>query len=349
MEKTTQMNWVLCVLAASILSPSLASERVELGERHGVQEMIVSVSSLDAAISIYEQAADWSVLYRSEGNAELAAFWNVPGVRSGHVVMGLPSTDKGRLRLVKFHDVQQQRIRSSARPFDTGGIFNINALTKDLEGSFGDLRSHAFQGFADPTYYSIFGRRYGGALLRGHDGVVINLLHRVDQPWDDLPNFTKLSHIRNATQMVANYEESFRFFTEQLGWDVRWEAEPTWPEDGANNMGLPNSLLISGQVQERAASFRASPDADGGSIEIFAFEGISGRDYSARAVPPNLGILMYLIHWPGLADYAKTIRDRGVSPERPLSNISLPPYGDVRAMMLKAPSGALLMFFEQKA
>ncbi len=332
-----------------ILALPAGSETLDISERRGLQEMVVSVKFLDRAIATYEEITGWEVAYRGLAPSEQALHWGLnEDVVIDQAVMRVPNTEKGYLRLVKFMDVPQVRIRSSARPFDTGAIFNFNALVKDLEGVFESMRDFGFVGFADPTYYTIFGKEYGGAMLRGHDGVVINLLHRVNDPYDDVPPFTRMSHVVNATQMVDDYDESLEFFRDKLGWHVRWEAAPEWPEDGSNNMSLPNNLLLEGKVKERAASFIFAPDADGGSIEIFKFDGATGADFSDRAHPPNLGVLMYRVHVPDLDDYARRLKANGVPVVRPMTSMRLAPYGSVKAMVIMAPSGAWIELFEQQ-
>lgn len=328
--------------------PSQA-QQVDLSARRGLQEMVVSVKNLDRAIETYKAIAGWEVAYRGLAPQQQAVHWGLSAdTPIEQAVMRVPGTEKGYLRLVRFLGVEQVRIRSSARPFDTGAIFNFNALVKDLEGVFESMRDYGFVGFADPTYYTIFGKEYGGAMLRGHDGVVINLLHRVNDPYADIPPFSKMSHVVNATQMVDDYEENLEFFRDKLGWHVRWEAAPTWPEDGSNNMGIPNSLLLDGTVTEMAASFLFDSEADGGSIEIFKFNGVTGADYAHRAHPPNLGVLMYRVHVPALAAYKSKIEGNGVQAHRPLSAGVIAPYGDVESFIIRAPSGAWIEFFEQQ-
>jgi len=335
---------VLAFLACSQAQASL----VELADRKGMQEMIVSVKDLSRAAALYQQVAGWRVVAKETAPAALATFWQVPSTsRVEQIVLGNPSTTKGYLRLVKFHGVPQVQIRSSGRPFDTGGIFNLNMLVRDMDAAFEGLRDHGFHGYADPNRYTILGKSYAGAMLQGHDGVVINLLQRIGQSYDDMPPFTLMSHVINATQMVSDYSESLEFLTKKLGWKVRWEASPSWPEDGSNNMGLPNNLVSTGQVKGRAASFQFGADANGGAMEIFHFEGVTGLDFSSRAHPPNLGVLMYGIHVPDIEAYAAQLKSRGVPPHLPMTTFRLAPYGTVKAMIVKAPSGAWLQFFQQ--
>jgi len=339
---------LVLTLMSGLWAP-VSAQHLDISDRRGLQEMVVSVKFLDRAIQTYLNIAYWEVAYRGVASSAQAVHWGLPpDTPIEQAVLRVPGTEKGYLRLVRFVGVEQVRIRSSARPFDTGAIFNFNALVKDLDDVFEVMRDNGFVGFADPTYYTIFGKEYGGAMLRGHDGVVINLLQRVDDPYADVPPFTRMSHVVNATQMVDDYEESLEFFRDKLGWHVRWEAAPTWPEDGSNNMSLPNSMLIEGTVKERAASFLFAPDADGGSVEIFKFDGVSGADFSDRAVPPNLGVLMYRVHVPDLEEYARRIAANGVEAIVPFAEVDVPPYGLVKSMIIEAPSGAWIELFEQE-
>jgi catechol 2,3-dioxygenase-like lactoylglutathione lyase family enzyme len=330
------------------MSTATSVQAIDLSRRAGVQEIVVSVKNLDRAAEVYRQVARYEIKHEGMADPTLAAAWGLPpGTPMRERVLGLPSTDKGLLRLINIQGLAQVQVRSSARPFDTGGIFNFNSLVKDMDGVFEALRDHGFQGFADPNRYTLFGKSYAGAMLRGHDGVVVNLLQRVNQSYDDQPAFETMSHIINATQMVRDYQESREFFVDKMDWVVRWEASPTWPSDGSNNMGLPNSVLLSGTVKEKAASFAFSKQADGGTIEIFNFEGVTGRDFSDRAQPPNLGILTYRVHVPGLTAYARQIAARGVTPHRPMTEAVIAPYGKVRIVVVRAPSGAWIELFEQ--
>ncbi len=321
---------------------------IDLSNVRGVQEMVVSVHDLSRSTALYQDVARWQIIHEGLADPDQVQLWgvarNVPVQQS---LLGNPGIHTGLLRLIRFVGVDQQRIRSSARPFDTGAIFNINALVKDMTGTFEALRDWGFQGFSDPNYYDIFGKRYGGAMLRGHDGVVINLLERVDEGYEDQPVFATMSNVNNATQVVADYSRAYEFFTTKLGWRVRWEASPRWPPDGSNNMSLPNSLLVAGAVQERAASFHLDPGMAGGTIEIFAFQGISGIDFAARAAAPNLGILMYVVHVAGLCHYLDEIAGRGVVPVSGPSQFRLDPYGAVLGALIRAPDGAWLQFIDQ--
>ena len=179
-----------------------------------VRQVLIATEALPQRIERMPFGGRRGETNRGVADSAQIQFWGLdPGVVVQQVLLGNPGTTTGLLRLVRFVGVEQVRIRSSARPFDTGAIFNINALVKDMAAAFEALRDWGFQGFSDPNYYDIFGKRYGGAMLRGHDGVVINLLERVNDTYDDQPPFALLSNINNATQVVADYEQAHEFFT----------------------------------------------------------------------------------------------------------------------------------------
>ena len=131
--------WILSL--GLLISGSAGAASLDITERRGLQEMVVSVKFLDRAINTYQDIAGWEVAYRGLAPSDQAHHWGLDGdVLIDQAVLRVPGTEKGYLRLVKFVDVPQVRIRSSARPFDTGAIFNFNTLVKDLDGVFESMR-----------------------------------------------------------------------------------------------------------------------------------------------------------------------------------------------------------------
>jgi hypothetical protein len=340
-------RWLVAAAALAVAAASAARAEPLPPAARGLQEVVVSVRDLDDSARRLRAVSGWTERYRGRVSRERLSFWGLPGeARAREVLLGLPASGSGLMRLVQFDGVPRVEIRSSSRPFDTGGIFNVNVLVRDIDAAFANMQAMGFQGFADPSRYEIFGRPYAGAVLRGQDGIVFNLLARGNGRYDDLPAFGAMSHIRNSTQVVADFEQNRRFFEQQLGWVKRWEDAPKWEASGRNNMALPESLIVSGQVRERAASFAVDAEADGGTLEILAFEGIRGRDYAERAQPPNLGMVVYVIMVPRLDAYVATIRSRGVPIVAEPAQLWLPPYGRRLAATIRSPAGSWLMLVE---
>jgi len=135
------------------------------------------VRDLDATLRSLRAVSGWRERYRGDADPARLAWWGLPrSVRAREAVIGNPASGPGVLRLVEFRGLPQVEIRSSARPFDTGGIFNVNVFVRDIDAVFGTLQRNGFQGYADPSRYELFGKPYAGALVRGQDGLVLNLL-----------------------------------------------------------------------------------------------------------------------------------------------------------------------------
>jgi predicted enzyme related to lactoylglutathione lyase len=345
---------IVIAAVGPVASASVAAD-LRIESRRGVQEMVAIVKDLDRAARPWLAVGGFVTYAESASDPGLAAVWDLPpGARVSQRVIGPPQAEKGFLRLVQISGVPQVQIRSSARPFDTGGIFNVNAFVKDMPAVFESLRDHGYIGFADPSRYVLSGKPYAGAMMTGPDGITVNLISRLDPEgarYGDQPPFGAMGHVRNATQMVKDYDGAVAFFRDALGWHVRWEATPAWEKDGANNMGLPPGLVKAGMVTEKAASLTMAPDADGGTVEIFAFTGrgfaLDGRDFAAGADPPNLGLVAYRIHVPDLDAYLARIARNNVRPVKPVQELTVPMYGRVKLATVKAPSGARLEFFQQ--
>lgn len=339
--------WRVLLAVTAGLFPSAQAKAANAPARQGLQEVVVSVRDLDRSVSTLRAATGWVVRHRGSVDAARLALWGLPAnAKAREAVLGNPMHGIGLLRVVEFRGAQQIEIRSSSRPFDTGGIFNIDTLVRDMDDVFARMQARGFQGYADPSRYIFFNKPYAGAILRGQDGIVFNLLERGDRNYSEIPAFTLQSHITNSTQMVANWDRATDFFVKKMGWHRKWTGSPAWQPDGRNNFSLPDNLVREGKANGRAAAFSVAADADGGSLEIFHFDGIQGIDFSARAKPPNLGLLMYIIMIPDLTNYLTEIQARGVAIVRPASEINLPPYGKRRAAVVASPDGAWMMLTE---
>ncbi len=56
---------------------------------------------------------------------------------------------------------------------------------------------------------------------------------------------------------------------------------------------------------------------------------------------------MYRVHVPDLGTYAERLTSNGVSVVRPMTRLTVSPYGQVKVMVIAAPSGAWIELFQQ--
>lgn len=73
---------------------------------------------------------------------------------------------------------------------------------------------------------------------------------------------------------------------------------------------------------------------------------MEGTDFAARAVPPNLGMLMLRYPVSDTATLAEQIQAKGWTLEYAPMETMMPPYGAVKVFAVRDPNGGWLEFFE---
>ncbi len=311
----------------------------------GFQEVVFSVSDLDAAIEFYQEATGWELVYRGQPSEVLASLWQLSDrCTVEEAVLLNPGDKEGYLRLVKFSGVEQVQIRSSARTWESGGIFDINTRCVDIEETFKTFQSAGWTGYSDPVRFQFGKFDVSEVAVQGPDGIVIATMQRFAPPLEGYPNMTNLSHIFNSTHICKDVEAARHFFIDQLGWKVYLNFDGQNRKNGPTVLGLPqniNSELV-------VPVYIVHPDGvNFGSVEFLKVEGWEGEDFSARAKPPNLGILMLRFPVADAAAYLAEIESRGVKVNVAIQEIEIAPYGKVKAFSVLSPDGVWIEFIEK--
>jgi catechol 2,3-dioxygenase-like lactoylglutathione lyase family enzyme len=333
------------LLAAFITAGVTPATAEETGMGIGpFREAVFSVADIEAASRVYREVAGWEEVCRGKASAEQARFWSLePDQAIEEVVLRNPGDREGWLRLVRFPGAEQQVIRSNAQTWDTGGIFDVNVRVLDLERKFAQLEERHWQAYGDPVEFQFGPFRVKEVLPRGPDGVVFALIQRLEPPLEGWPNLRHFSHLFNSSQIVRDLDASLSFYVDKLGFEIYLEHEGASPEPGPNVLGLPHNIA----AERPRRVVIVSPDGTNrGSVELLQFVGVTGRDFSDRAVPPNRGILMLRFPVSDLAAYHRQLVERGVSPVAGPADLMLEPYGRAKILAVRSPDGAWLEFME---
>jgi hypothetical protein len=90
------------------------------------------------------------------------------------------------------------------------------------------------------------------------------------------------------------------------------------------------------------------PNADSGGIELIENASMSGRDFSADCVAPNVGLLALRFVVADVAKYADEITSRGAQFYAAPAQFALAPYGNVASFSVRSPEGAIVEFIQPK-
>jgi hypothetical protein len=342
------MFWVGAAQAADCTVGDIPSAGVT-----GFQEAVISVADLKAATETWREVGDFEVICRGKVDAALAEFWGVPKTTViDQVVLRKKGKTRGFIRLVKFNGVPQEQIRSSGMSWDTGGIFDIYMYVDDVTAVFGQLRARGWQSYNDPVTYTLGPFTVTEVMMRGPNGEVLCLMQR-DAPAYDKAEFGLVAGSKkgfgwpfNAALVSADFAPGERLFGEILGWKVHLSGDSKSQPPGDNPLGLPRNLAQS--TSRKFAAYAPHPTDRNGSIQVLANVGIAGRDFSARAKAPNLGILALRVPVDDLAAFERDFTARGGQVADARRALTLAPYGPVDILSVIAPHGARIEFFSQK-
>lgn len=310
----------------------------------GFQEVVFSVSDLKWAKEFYQKATGWQIIYEGIANTQQTSYWQLPeATKIEEVVINNPNDNQGFLRLVKFNNVPQKQIRSSGRPWDSGGIFDINLRAKDLQASFIEFQEEGWNGFSDPIRYQFGKFDVSEVVMQGNDGIAIAMMQRHAPTLKGYPNLRKLSHVFNSTHISKDVDLAVDFFVNKLGFKIYMQTKGMDRKAGRNVLGIPQNVNDDIELPV----YIVHPEGiNFGSVEFIQMKGLDGENFADLAVPPNLGILMLRFPVSNATAYAQQLMDKGVQLHLPITEMEIAPYGKVKIFVLRSPDGVWLEFME---
>ncbi len=309
----------------------------------GFTEVVVSVSHFGKAAGL-AQAGGWELLHSGPGAPELPRAWGLkPEARIDEQLLHVPSMPYGYLRFTRISNAPQQPVRPlDARPWDTGGLWLL--YTRSTNDA---ALSQALATAGWPTVRGVHGFDFGELAVKevhqhGPDGMVLSIIEQLKPPLA-VPA-PLLTHVFNAAIIVRDFDKAREFFVDKLGFRPWMEVE--WAGD---NPGL--TLLADLEAFKGVKTIKTvivHPGGENlGSVELIGWDGAQpGRDFADRAQPPNLGALALRFGVANLATHLDRLRGHGISPVRPVTELTLEPYGRVRLAPIRSPDGVWIEFFE---
>lgn len=314
----------------------------------GFQEIVLSVFDIERVARPMVDIGAFELRALPDALSGQFAAWRVPAdctrIEQAYLWPVTSTTGRGGIRLVKFHGVAQRVMRSSQRSWDTGGIFDIDVYSRDVEGAYRRLQRYGWTALGDPVRYQEAQFDVTQVVAVGPDGLMVAIIQRHAPPVDDMPPFTAMSHVFNSTQMVKDYAQSRRFYCEILGWPPTTEFTiDAAAEPGVDVLGLP---LPQAETAVRHIGMFKVPGAPDGAIELIENASMRARDFSEHCIAPNIGLLCLRGPVADAAGLAAAIQLRGWPLYIAPTAFELAPYGPVQLFSVRTPDGAILEFYQ---
>lgn len=309
----------------------------------GLQEAVISVGDFEKSLDFYTRFFGWEMVCKSDHSPSLLSIWRLDkSCKIEEALLKNPGSNEGFLRVVRFKNIQQVQIRSAAQTWDSGGIFDINIRTKNMASTYADFQKEGWHGYADPLRYTFGKYDVTEVLLKSPDGATVAVMERHHPPLVDF-EFERISRIFNSSIISANIQESHDFYINKLGFQLFFKTDGDQRPHGPNVLGIPPN--INGDITVPVHIYR--PDINSfGSIEVLETKELKGKDCSALAIPPNLGLLMLRFPVRNAKEYAEQIQKKGVTLNTPIQNLVIKPYGEISTFSVRSPEGAWLEFIE---
>ncbi|WP_298477798.1 VOC family protein [uncultured Maribacter sp.] len=309
-----------------------------------ILEVIYSVGDIEKAKKFFCDYGGLSVVGSYDTSASVLHFWNLKKeVTAQEILIQFKNHPSGKLRLVKFKNVAQEIIRSSQKPWDTGGIMDINLRVPEVAKTFNEIRDLGWHGLSDPLLQTMGPFKLYDILMQGYDDIIVAFTHREEPPLE-LPKGYKIpSHVYNSSLTVKNLEESREFYENLLGFTLLNEYEVKKDEPLENMFGIPMNMITEVTCKANIFSLDGTRDV---MFQLCEFKGVEGKDFSSLAIPPNRGLLLYRCEVKGLKEYYKSLIEKEVKIFQPMQKITMEPYGEVSCFSIQSPDGVLWEFLE---
>ena len=323
---------------------------LETIEGSRIQEFVISVSDLEATLAAFTEVFKWKIKHQGEIDPTAIHLWNLPfGTTGREVLVGNGQSQFGYVRLVEIESADKKLMRPAARWWDTGGLYNLNILVKDLDWTEESLRRLGWTARGLKSTYDRGTAKGESQVMIGPDDLVVSFQERQQPPLEGWPEFDGASHIEVGYQMVTDLEAWYAFYTDVLGFEgIGMRDRPQTGAIGPNDYGLPHNVTEGAGYRQANVLFPRSTKQSLGARQWMSAE---GYDFSDRIEPPNLGILTVRLPIPDLDAVLQRVTEAGLEVASEVQILFLEPYGAVRAFAIRTPggSGQWLTLFEPGA
>lgn len=314
-------------------------------ELKNIIEVVYSVGDIEKVKHFFCDYGGWDVAGSYDTDRSALDFWNLSNQASGkELLLQFDHHPTGLLRIIKYNGVEQTYIRSSQKPWDTGGIMDINLRVPEVKKTFDELRDLGWHGLSDPLFQKMGPFELYDILMDGYDDIIVAFTHRTQPPLELKEGYKLPTHVYNSSLTVRDLVESRDYYLNKLGFSLLNEYEVKKDTPQENMFGIPFNVIPDVVCKANIFSLDGTRDVVFQTVE---FEGVEGKDFSSAAIPPNRGLLLYRCRVKGLNEYLSFLRSNEVTISKPITQLNIQPYGSVNCFSITSPDGVIWEFFEE--
>jgi catechol 2,3-dioxygenase-like lactoylglutathione lyase family enzyme len=269
-----------------------------------------------------------------------ARFYGVPaGTPVRQVTVSHGPARYGMVQLLDFGAAALGHTLDGVGVQDYGASRTLDFFVAEHAEAERRLREVGLDWFTPLRTYGDEAMRSTEGLMHGPDRIHMALLKIDGPPRSTFVQGTELfSEIGASSQIIRDLEPAVRFYTEGLGFVIHLDDELGGPEIDTL-VGLPAGAGLH-------LTIVAPEGLNTGKVALVRYGGEGGRSFSAQARPPRIGILAHGFRVDDLDELLPRLERLGGRVEVPPGEVTIGPWGRVRAAAVGAPTGTRIELFE---
>ncbi|MEM7759099.1 MAG: VOC family protein [Cyanobacteria bacterium P01_A01_bin.40] len=305
--------------------------------KNGIARILISVRDLNESVEFYRDIFQMTVVgeYSLDKNT-VEQLWNLPPETTGKAVCLKNNEQTTLLELIEFKPQSEQYIRPGGNTTDYG-LFTIALRAKNVDAAYETLKQKGYQFICLPITYtpSWVPVTVKEAIMVAPNETAIALIERVSEP---IPEFEgDFGIMLDTSQVVEDIEEVTKFYVDILGLNkVFDQVLPTSMID--NILNLPTGT-------ESRMAFLNQTGSKNAALEFIQCS-VKGKSLANVAKPPNLGLFAIAFAVDDLSTLIQKLQANKIEILSEPVEISSCDQESAKAIVVEAPHGVNLQFFE---
>ncbi len=313
---------------------------------HGVEpwtESVVSVAEFEPATALFRYVGEWRLVQSGAIAPSEMSYWQLPDEAAGTFERWCaPEADTGCIRFVRLTGIEREPIRPAARPWDTGGIYSIMVRSDNVPDLYDQAIELGWWAESPPIRFQFGTSDLRNVVLTGPHGIHVAAYERITPDFTAFP-VGRISQGFNAMRMVRDRPIARDFYHDTLGFGVLFDSDREPEEPALSNLSIPFNFTPN--IVRAAAALQPALPGETGRVEVMQITGFTGRDHSARASLPNLGIISVRYPVRDLVAYRAMLEAKGIAFAYEAKDVVIDGIGTVDAFAVRDPDGNLTEFY----
>ena len=305
--------------------------------KNGVERILISVSDLNESVEFYQDILQMSVVaeYSLDSNT-IQQLWNLPPQTTARAVCLKNYEQTTLLELIEFQPQSERFIRSGGNTTDYG-LFTIAFRAKNVDAAYENLKQKGYQFICPPITYtpSWVPVTVKEAIIVAPNETAIALIERVSEPIPEIKG--DFGIMLDTSQVVSDIEEVTKFYVDILGLNKVF--------DQVLPIGMIDNILNLPEGTESRMAFVNQTGSNNAALEFIQCS-VKGKSLADVAKPPYLGLFAIAFAVDNLTALMQKLQDNNIKILSEPVEMSISERDQTKAIMIKAPNGVNLQFFE---